>query len=175
MKQLTWLALGYQVPVNPSKNRVYVWRKLKEFGAGYFKQGVAILPKNTTSIAQFRKLAQKIREMGGEATLAELRFCDKRDETETIARFQRQSTGEYQKLIDDIVNLRNSISENRDSGGQDYVKRVAKRYGQVRSRDYFMSRKQPDISNTLDELIADMAHATGDLGKYLARILEESD
>lgn len=26
---IRWLALGYSVPVNPSKNRVYVWRKLK--------------------------------------------------------------------------------------------------------------------------------------------------
>ena len=41
-EQLRWLALGYSVPVNPSKNRVYVWRKLKEYGAEYFKQGVAV-------------------------------------------------------------------------------------------------------------------------------------
>ena len=33
---LRWLALGYSVPINPSKNRVYVWRKLKEYGAEYF-------------------------------------------------------------------------------------------------------------------------------------------
>ena len=46
MQPISWLGLGYNVPVNPSKNRVYVWRKLKEFGASYFKQGVAILPKN---------------------------------------------------------------------------------------------------------------------------------
>ena len=26
---IRWLALGYSVPVNPSKNRVYIWRKLK--------------------------------------------------------------------------------------------------------------------------------------------------
>ena len=38
-----WIALGYNVPIEPSRNRVYVWRKLKEFGAEYFRPGVAIL------------------------------------------------------------------------------------------------------------------------------------
>ena len=50
---IRWLALGYSVPVNPSKNRVYVWRKLKEYGAEYFKQGVALLPYNRQSYTKF--------------------------------------------------------------------------------------------------------------------------
>lgn len=51
---IRWLALGYSVPVNPSKNRVYVWRKLKEYGAEYFKQGVALLPYNRQSYTKFK-------------------------------------------------------------------------------------------------------------------------
>ena len=37
-----WIGMGYNLPVNPSKNRVYVWRKLKEVGAVYYKQGVTV-------------------------------------------------------------------------------------------------------------------------------------
>ena len=32
-ERVKWIGLGYNLPVNPSKNRVYVWRKLKEMGA----------------------------------------------------------------------------------------------------------------------------------------------
>ena len=51
MPRTVWLALSYNVPINPSKARVYVWRKLKEIGAEYFKQGVALLP-NTAAEAK---------------------------------------------------------------------------------------------------------------------------
>ena len=44
---IRWLALGCSVPVNPSKNRVYIWRKLKEYGAEYFKQGVSLSCRTT--------------------------------------------------------------------------------------------------------------------------------
>ena len=57
---IRWLALGYSVPVNPSKNRVYIWRKLKEYGAEYFKQGVAILPYNRQSYTKLKHLQAKI-------------------------------------------------------------------------------------------------------------------
>ena len=55
---IRWLALGYSVPVNPSKNRVYVWRKLKEYGAEYFKQGVALLPYNRQSYTKFKSFGE---------------------------------------------------------------------------------------------------------------------
>ena len=67
-ERVKWMGLGYNLPVNPSKNRVYVWRKLKEMGADYFKQGVAILPKNPVNLRAFGRLADKIRDLGGEAT-----------------------------------------------------------------------------------------------------------
>ena len=90
-EQLRWLALGYSVPVNPSKNRVYVWRKLKEYGAEYFKQGVAVLPYNRQSYTRFKYLSAKILEMGGEASIVEMKFMDPRDEKDMVARFRAQA------------------------------------------------------------------------------------
>ena len=83
---IRWLALGYSVPVNPSKNRVYVWRKLKEYGAEYFKQGVALLPYNRQSYTKFKYLSAKILEMGGEASIVEMKFLDPKDEREVVSR-----------------------------------------------------------------------------------------
>ena len=95
---IRWLALGYSVPVNPSKNRVYIWRKLKEYGAEYFKQGVAILPYNRQSYTKLKHLQAKILEMGGEASIVEMKFLDPKDEREMVSRFRKQALEELSQL-----------------------------------------------------------------------------
>jgi len=157
MPKIVWLALGYNVPVNPSKNRVYVWRKLKEWGAGYFKQGVAILPKSTKNMAKFRQLAAKIKELGGEATIAELKFCDARDESETVERFRSQSSSEYDELLRDCARIVEGVQKNLFAGGgrEDY-KKVMRRYKQAQERDYFFSGTGGKLKAALEELAEDI-------------------
>jgi hypothetical protein len=174
MPSIIWLGLGYNVPVEPSKNRVYVWRKLKEFGAGYFKQGVAILPNTAQSMAKFQELAAKIRDMGGEATLVELRFFEPRDEAETVARFQRQSESEDQELIRDcaviMVDIRRGLFP--PSERSEHLRRIARRLGKVKSRDYFRSRSQVYIADGLEDLVGDVARITDEIGRQFRSLLD---
>lgn len=168
MQQITWLALGYNAPVHPSKNRVYVWRKLKEFGAEYFRPGVAILPKDAGNMTRLRALASKIREMGGEAVIAELRYCDMRDEAEAVARFERQSESEYNELLRDSRVLASLLPQDRE----EHVKKLMKRYGKAKSRDYFSYRSKDSISQALIDLADDMERVTGGLGRQLRHLLD---
>ncbi len=171
--QMTWLALGYNVPANPSKSRVYVWRKLREFGAGYFKQGVALLPKNAQSLQQFRALAGKIREMGGDATLAELRFLEAADEQRTIRQFREQVRDEYRELARDCLALADILRQNLWADGHsERLRKVLARYGKVKSRDFFKSGPGADLTPLLDELAGDIAHVTGELSRQLRKLLE---
>ncbi len=171
--QITWLALGYNVPANPSKSRVYVWRKLRELGAGYFKQGVALLPKNAQSLQQFRALAGKIRDMGGDATLAELRFLEPADEQRTIRQFSEQVRGEYRALARDLANLADVLRRNLWADGHsDSLRKLLARYGKVKSRDFFKSGPGADLAPLLDELAGDIAHVTGELSKQLRKLLD---
>ena len=124
-ERVKWMGLGYNLPVNPSKNRVYVWRKLKEMGADYFKQGVAILPKNPVNLRAFGRLADKIRDLGGEATLIEIQFVDERDELRQIARFKEARRREYDEIITETPEQ------------ADQLKKLIKRYERVRARDFF--------------------------------------
>ena len=82
-----WLALGYSVPASPSKSRVYVWRKLKELGAQYFKPTVAILPNTPQNLRRFSLLSEKIKEIEGEAWVVELNFVTAEDNEEMAQRF----------------------------------------------------------------------------------------
>jgi len=172
LAQVVWLALGYNVPVNPSKNRVFVWRKLKEFGAGYFRPGVAILPKTSESLSQFRALSQKIRDMGGEAVLADLRFLEDYDEQRTVHMFREQSRDEYKELMEDCANLMDNMRKNIFADqGADSVRKVMRRYGKVKSRDYFKSGQSGEVAGLLDELAGDIAHSAGELSKQLRALL----
>lgn len=174
MQSMVWLGLGYNVPVNPSKNRVYVWRKLRELGASYFKHGVAILPNNAQNLSQFSALAAKIRQMGGEANLIELRFLDQDDEAEIIERFCKQSENEYRALLHDCAALMTGIQENLFPASErvERLRKMVKRYAKVKSRDYFHSRSRSDLAQSLGELASDMAHITDEIGRQLRNILD---
>ena len=173
MAKITWLALGYNMPATPSRNRVFVWRKLKDFGAGYFKQSVAILPMSPQSLAQFQNLASTIRTMGGEATLAELRFVESDDEMRTIRWFQQQSDEEYSELLRDCADaarrVKDGLLRHMESG--DSVKKLEKRLVKARSRDYFSSGNSRDSLRAVDELLSDMANATDELKKSFQKLL----
>lgn len=175
--KIKWVALGYSVPINPSRNRVYVWRKLKEFGAEYFKQGVAVLPQNKKNTVRLSRLAQRIVEMGGEAQLVELRFLNPADEAELISRFRRQSETEYGALLHDCAGLLGQI---RVHAGQklseyeaDQLKKVVRRYAQVRSRDHFQSSVAGEIEETLFSAIDSFRSSASDLASQLCHTLEK--
>lgn len=110
MSRYSWLSVSYNVPIQPSKNRVYIWRKLKEMGAEYLKHGVAVLPNTHRNLQNIRTLAAKIKAMGGESCLTELRFLDEEDELQLIAAFKRQSSDEFRELLLNIARFYEGVS-----------------------------------------------------------------
>lgn len=166
-----WLALGYNVPINPSRNRVYVWRKLKEYGAEYFKQGVAVLPNNKTSLAHFKALVTKIREMGGEASIIEMRFLDSADDAEMVARFKNQSISDFTELLMDCARLMEDMRRHREMTealeADDRLRKMIKRYSKLKSKDHFKAGDERRVNEGLDELAKAMKWSGGELKKLL--------
>ena len=173
MSQITWLALGYNVPANPSKNRVYVWRKLKEIGACYFRPGVALLPKSGQSVSQFGLLGAKIREMGGESVLADLRFIDHYDEQRTVRMFREQSRDDYLALIKDCKTVVETLGGSLlADGGADIIRKIARRYKKVKSRDYFKYGPGAEMVEFLDELTVDIACGASELARQIRLLID---
>lgn len=175
--RIKWVALGYSIPINPSRNRVYIWRKLKEFGAEYFKQGVAVLPQNKTNIARFNRLAQRIIEMGGEAQLVEMRFLNPSDESELISRFRQQTEDEYTALLHDCADL---LTQIRIHAGQklseyeaDQLKKVVRRYAAAKNRDYFRSSTAGELEEKLYGAIDSFRASASELHNQISRILDK--
>ena len=60
-----WLLLAYKVQREPSANRVYVWRQMKQLGAIALQDAVWVLPETPRTREQFQWLAAEITELGG--------------------------------------------------------------------------------------------------------------
>ena len=174
---IRWLALGYSVPVNPSKNRVYVWRKLKEYGAEYFKQGVALLPYNRQSYTKFKYLSAKILEMGGEASIVEMKFLDPKDEREVVSRFRTQALEELSQLKQDCAQV---LSELKNGGAiftedqSEQVKKMIRRYSKARSRNHFGLSTAQDVEKSLYAIISTARQASSELSAQLAKAMDKA-
>lgn len=95
-----WLGISYKVPTEPSRKRVYVWRKLKDIGAVYLQQGVGLLPHSEDSLRELEQLRKEVFDMGGEAAVLSLSFLSAEDEQRLINDCQASRNQEYDEIID---------------------------------------------------------------------------
>jgi hypothetical protein len=95
----SWLLFLYKVPHEPSSRRVYVWRKLKSFGAVLVHDSAWVLPMTPHSLEQFQWLAAEISTLGGDSLIWEAKLAvNAQDETLIRALLvQSESSKEEQK------------------------------------------------------------------------------
>lgn len=122
-----WLHLIYKIPRNPSKVRVYVWRKLKRLGAVLLHESVWCLPSNPKTREQFQWLTVEIQELGGEATLWESHLVLGMKEDHIIKEFLEQVDQEYTEILDELQKEQIDLVS------------LSKKYQQIKIKDYFQS------------------------------------
>lgn len=104
-----WLVLIYRVTSNSSSRRTYVWRQLRQLGAIYLQQAVAILPDRPDLRAGLDQLGRRIRTTGGEASLLETRSPSAEWEAEMIARFNTARDAEYDEVIESVERFEDEV------------------------------------------------------------------
>lgn len=144
-EKCVWIAMSYSLPASPSSSRVYVWRKLRELGA-QLRQGLALLPPGRANQQRLQTLAAKIRGMGGEAMVAELRFVDEQDDRRMVESFKQQSKKEYVELLDELVQL-------CDKSGGEVSRTIKNRLAAARGRDYFGAGRELEGASKEDSLL----------------------
>ena len=95
---MRWLQLTYKVPSEPSQKRVWVWRRLQNFGAYALQNSVYLLPSSEEVEKQFRQLAHDIHEMGGEASVFVVVAMDTHDEQHILQALLDARNDEYYKV-----------------------------------------------------------------------------
>jgi hypothetical protein len=122
-----WLHLVYKIPRNPSKVRVYVWRKLKRLGAALLHDSVWCLPSTPKTKEQFQWLTVEIQELGGEASLWESHLVLGMKEEYIIKEFLNQVDQEYTEILDELQKEQIELVS------------LHKKYQQIKIKDYFQS------------------------------------
>jgi hypothetical protein len=133
-----WVLLVYRLPREPSRHRVAVWRKLRDLGALYLKDGVAALPEDAVTREQLEWLQLRVREAGGEATLWEARPGTLAEEAELVEAFRSSREQAYRAIIAEAERLRRK-SQMGGKGLSDQLRKIESEFRAERRRDYFRS------------------------------------
>lgn len=134
-----WLHLIYKIPRNPSKVRVYVWRKLKKIGAVLIHDSIWCLPSNSKTKEQFQWLATEIQELGGEATVWDSHLVYGMQDEIIIKEFLDQVDREYSFILEQL------------SFEEFDIVTLTKKYQQIKNIDYFQSKLGIEAFNKLQE------------------------
>lgn len=113
-----FLAFSYKPKAGSSRTRVALWRALKELGAVYLQQGVALLPSAQRYRARLEELKAQVAHDGGSASVASLVFLAEDDEATALADFRRARREEYDELAVNCGVFEREID--RSAGKGDY-------------------------------------------------------
>ena len=147
-KRTRWLILIYQLPREPSRHRVAVWRKLRDLGALYLQDGVTALPEDAVTREQLEWLQLRVREAGGEATLWEAKPGTVAEEAELVEAFRSSREKTYRDIIARAERLRRKAA----MGGGALSERLGKlerEFRVERRRDYFRSPLRLEAAGAL--------------------------
>jgi hypothetical protein len=155
-----WLILVYQLPREPSRHRVAVWRKLKDLGALYLQDGVATLPEDAVTREQLEWLQLRVREAGGEATLWEARPGTVTEEGELVGAFRSSREVAYRAIVAEAERVRRKA----EMGGGALLEQLGKlerEFRAERRRDYFRSPLRTEAAAALRAARRAVREATG--------------
>ena len=135
-----WLILIYQLPREPSRHRVAVWRKLKALGALYLQDGAAALPEDAVTREQLEWLQLRVREAGGEATLWEALPNTVAEGKSLVEEFRTSREAAYKDLISAADRLRRKATLGSDTTSLlEDLGKMEREFRAERRRDYFRS------------------------------------
>jgi hypothetical protein len=145
-----WLILVYQLPREPSRHRVAVWRKLKALGALYLQDGAAALPEDAVTRERLEWLQLRIREAGGEATLWEALPNTVAENRDLVEAFRVAREEGYRKVIEGAERIRRKAELGGDGASLlEELARIEREFRAERRRDYFRSPLRTEAAEAL--------------------------
>jgi hypothetical protein len=153
-----WLVLVYRIRAESSGRRTYVWRRLRQLGAVYLQQAVAILPDRPDLRAGLDQVGSRILAGGGEASLLETVSPTPAWEAELIDRFNAARDAEYDEVVESVERFEDEIRrETRkkrfrfaelEEGEADWEK-LRRWYTRLVERDFFGAAGRPAAEQAL--------------------------
>lgn len=158
---INFLEFTYKIPSEPSKNRVHIWRALKELGAIYLQQGVTLLPHDEKLEIILKDLREEVNSLGGKSTLSKLSFLNQADEDDIILEFKEQVDKEYTEFQNNcerfIYEINREIENNNFQfseleENEEELKKMERWYNKICKRVYFQSQNENKAKEMLGKL-----------------------
>jgi hypothetical protein len=144
-----WLILVYQLPREPSRHRVAVWRKLRTLGALYLQDGAVALPEDAVTREQLEWLQLRVREAGGEATLWESKPATLAEEKALVEAFRSSREEAYANIISEAERVRRKAEMGGGKTLGEDLKKLERELRAERRRDYFRSPLRKEAASAL--------------------------
>lgn len=141
-----WLLMIYQLPKGSSSGRTTIWREVRRLGVLSLQHAVCLLPLSEDNRAAYERIARRIEEYGGEASIFETVSPSDAWHEKTVARFNAARDEEYEEVVDETERFREEIERERRKGKftfaeledeESNLERLHRYLAQVEARDTF--------------------------------------
>jgi predicted ribosome quality control (RQC) complex YloA/Tae2 family protein len=147
------LVFGYDVPDEPSRIRVRLWRQLKGLGAIYPEMSFCVLPDSKGIRSRLESLTSGLQELGPYLVL-EAKGMDKRDNNTLSELFKEDLEKEYRELIEECNEFLEEIRRNVATGNvtqtevselEEAIDALGRWFAKIRGKDFLRSSAQERI------------------------------
>jgi len=94
-----WVLLTYQLPTEPSRARVTVWREVRRSGALHLQQAVVAFPDTPEFRSEADRFARVVAEVGGKTLAFGGEPLAASDGARLVGRWNKARNAEYRELI----------------------------------------------------------------------------
>lgn len=159
MEKIKWLAINYNLPTEPSRHRVAIWRKLKKLGAVNVQQSMWLLPNSGENYDALQKISQDIESNNGETLLMGSMFFYEKHEERVVSLFNKIRDEEYQELISEcekyIKEIEKEISKEKFTFAEleeeeEELEKLISWHGKIEVRDIFNSSEAKRAKEMLE-------------------------
>ncbi len=149
-------ALILSLPTRNSTTRMRVWRALKESGCGVLRDGVYVLPPES-STAALTEVEKEIKSAGGFAMTVELQL--KTDDQLAHVRKLFDRSVDYGALVKKIKEAQSSLERLGPRKAATIAERLQRSFDKLSAVDFFPGPARRQAADAISALKADLQHA----------------
>lgn len=161
MDRIRWLIINYNLPTEPSRHRVSIWRALKKLGALNIQQSMWGLPSSEENYSALQKICKNIESNNGEALLMESTLFDEKHEKRVVKIYNNVRNDEYMEYIGECEKFIRGLKEKISKGKFTYaeleeeeiqLEKLISWYKKIEIRDVFNSSGMKEAKEMLIQI-----------------------
>ncbi|MEM5769361.1 MAG: Chromate resistance protein ChrB [Bacillota bacterium] len=160
---MNWMTILYQIPREPQKNRMAVWRKLKSIVALNVLQSIWILPESKDAEAEFEKLAKQINQSGGKSISCVTVIQDEAQNQRLIDGFNKEREFDYNEILEKCDDLEREIQRETERENFTYaevdeneheLEKLNIWFKKIVQKDYFGCPHKTEVMERLEKCMS---------------------